>query len=174
MGEGTPEVRAYEIQEPERAYAVEYRGRFGSVTVRVAPPYRFSLERLVRVLQQLLETMDPDSGMPQRVVAHFAPHSAAIEPSSHPVLMEWAQYLRRYPHVRIEVQGHADLSGNERWNRQLSQERAERVRQLLINYGAPPSSGYRTRYGSSRPLWNPEVYRWQQQENRRVEIVLLP
>jgi outer membrane protein OmpA-like peptidoglycan-associated protein len=88
--------------------------------------------------------------------------------------MEWAQYLRRYPHVRIEVQGHTDLTGNERLNRRLSQERAERVRQLLLSYGAAPSQVVARGYGASRPLWNPEVYQWQQQENRRVEIVLLP
>ncbi|GBD07420.1 Outer membrane porin F [bacterium HR21] len=171
---GAPEVRTYEVEEPERAYAVEFRSRFGSVTVRVAPPYRVSLERLVRVLQQLLETIDPDSGIPQRVVARFAPNSSAIEPSAHPVLMEWAQYLRRYPHVRIEVQGHTDLTGSERLNRRLSQERAERVRQLLLSYGAAPWQVVARGYGESRPLWNPEVYEWQRQENRRVEIVLLP
>lgn len=172
--EESPSVWTYEVQEPERAYRIEFRNRFGRVSVRVVPPYRFSLEKLVRALQQILETMDPDSGIPQRTVAYFAPGSSMVEATFHPVLMEWAQYLRRYPHVRVEIRGHADLTGSERWNRVLSQERAERIRQLLISYGVSPSQVLARGYGSSQPVWSPEVYEWQRRENRRAEIVLLP
>jgi outer membrane protein OmpA-like peptidoglycan-associated protein len=88
--------------------------------------------------------------------------------------MEWARYLREHPDVRVEIQGHSDLTGTERLNQRLSQERAEQVRRLLIAYGVSPTQVVARGYGSTRPLWNPEVYEWQRAENRRVEIVILP
>ncbi len=170
----TPEFRMREVREPEPRYVVELRTRYGAVTIQVAPPYRPSLEKLVQVLQQLLNSADFDTTLPQRTVARFGLNSTTVPPTFHPVLMEWARYLREHPDVRVEIQGHSDLTGTERLNQRLSQERAEQVRRLLIAYGVSPTQVVARGYGSTRPLWNPEVYEWQRAENRRVEIVILP
>ena len=58
-----------------------------------------------------------------------------ILPGAEPVLQAAAATLKLYPEVQIEVAGHTDSVGNEETNRELSQKRAEVVRQLLIGFG---------------------------------------
>ena len=58
-----------------------------------------------------------------------------ILPGAEPILQAAAATLNLYPDVQIEVAGHTDSVGNEETNRELSQQRAEVVRQLLIDFG---------------------------------------
>jgi len=66
---------------------------------------------------------------------NFESGSAALTPDSHPVLDQVVASMNAYPEVRIEIRGHTDSQGPAAFNLQLSQKRAESVRQYLINGG---------------------------------------
>ena len=65
----------------------------------------------------------------------FEKGTAVIEPSSFIILDEVAASLSEWPLVQIEIQGHTDNQGSALRKMELSKERAETVRNYLINKG---------------------------------------
>jgi len=88
-------------------------------------------------------------------------------------------FVRKYPDAKVELEGHTDSQGTEQYNQQLSERRAEAVRQYLINEGAVDGARISAKgYGELRPIApnktaegkdNPEG----RAENRRVEILIV-
>ena len=78
--------------------------------------------------------------------------------------------LRQYPEVVIEVRGHSDSVGSYAKNMQLSQQRAESVRQYLISKGIEPDRIRAAGFGSSSPIADNRTAAGRAQ-NRRIEIV---
>ena len=72
---------------------------------------------------------------------------------------------------RITIEGHADTRGSDDYNLELSQRRAERVRDVFVRYGAGASLLSAIGYGRTRPRDpgdSPEAH----EHNRRVEFVI--
>lgn len=65
----------------------------------------------------------------------FSEGSADISTRSRAVLVAQARWLARNPYVHVIVEGHADESGSDGHNLAISRERAEMVRQRLIEAG---------------------------------------
>ncbi|MFW5921177.1 MAG: OmpA family protein [Polyangiales bacterium] len=101
---------------------------------------------------------------------HFEFDKAKIRPVSYPILDTVAQVLKDYPEITLEVQGHTDSRGSDRYNEKLSQKRAEAVRQYLIEQGIDRGRLVAKGYGETRPI---ESNRTQagRAANRRVEFV---
>lgn len=99
----------------------------------------------------------------------FATSSAELTASSLAVLREVAANLRAWPHVRVEVAGHSDSTGPADYNRTLSQQRAESVRQYLIRQGIRPERIVAVGYGEERPIADNSTASGRAM-NRRVEL----
>jgi outer membrane protein OmpA-like peptidoglycan-associated protein len=103
----------------------------------------------------------------------FVQGSADIAPASNTLLSEIADVLLRNREIgRVEVQGHTDNSGSEDVNRDLSQRRANAVRDWLIKAGVSADRLTAVGHGSSRPL-APNITAQNRARNRRVELVIL-
>ncbi|HUP66001.1 MAG TPA: OmpA family protein [Thermoanaerobaculia bacterium] len=75
--------------------------------------------------------------------------------------------------VFIEIQGHTDSTGSERYNQELGQDRAESVRRYLSQrHGIPLARMSTISYGESMPAV-PNSTRDGRMQNRRVVIVVL-
>jgi OOP family OmpA-OmpF porin len=78
---------------------------------------------------------------------------ASLRPDALTILDEAILILGKYPELRVEVAGHADSIGTERYNRGLGRRRAEAVYDYLRSHGIDagrligPNS-----YGESRPI----------------------
>lgn len=59
-------------------------------------------------------------------------------------------FLKKYPEVSIEIQGHADSRGAETYNLWLSERRAKRITEHLINAGISSTRLSAIGYGESR------------------------
>jgi len=68
---------------------------------------------------------------------------------------------------RFLVAGHTDARGNASYNKQLSRQRAETVKQFLVAHGIAAERLSTVGYGSERLLTNDRPY---DAQNRRVEI----
>jgi OOP family OmpA-OmpF porin len=66
---------------------------------------------------------------------NFKTKSAEITKDSHKVLDKTVQVLSDYPDVRLEIGGHTDNVGKEEFNMELSQKRAESVKEYLVGKG---------------------------------------
>lgn len=101
---------------------------------------------------------------------YFTTGRAAIQPRSFELLNTVAQVLADYPDMRIEVQGHTDDRGSDRYNQSLSEKRARAVRAYLLGQGVAPSRATVKGYGEARPI-EPNQTAAGRATNRRVELV---
>jgi outer membrane protein OmpA-like peptidoglycan-associated protein/thiol-disulfide isomerase/thioredoxin len=74
--------------------------------------------------------------------------------------------------MKIEIQGHADNSGNEAKNQMLSEERAKAVVDYLISKNINKNRLFYKGYGSKKPIASNESEDGRRQ-NRRVEFVIV-
>jgi outer membrane protein OmpA-like peptidoglycan-associated protein len=103
---------------------------------------------------------------------NFATDSAEILPDSTPLLTEIADVLLRNPDIRrVEIQGHTDSVGDDSHNMDLSQRRADSVRQWLVAAGVEPERLTSQGYGETRPLV-PNITAGNRARNRRVQFMI--
>lgn len=72
--------------------------------------------------------------------------------------------------LMVEVAGHTDNTGSSSLNRKVSFDRAEKVRNWLVNLGVSPERITTAGYGDSRPLSTNDDEIDGRELNRRVEI----
>src|SRR5690606_10535868 len=82
----------------------------------------------------------------------FAFDSAEILPASERTLNIALQILRDNASARVEVGGHSDNVGNASYNRRLSQQRADAVRDWLVGHGIERNRMRTRGYGSEQPV----------------------
>ena len=102
----------------------------------------------------------------------FATNSATLTAASRPVLDGVAADLRIHPLVRVELQGHTDSRGADAFNLELSQRRAESVRDYLIAQGVSGTRLEAKGYGETQPIAD-NTTKLGQQENRRVVMKVI-
>jgi len=102
----------------------------------------------------------------------FDSGKATLLPATQSKLAQLATILSAYPDRRIVVEGHTDNVGGDAFNLQLSEARAESVRNALITRGINPALISAVGFGKSKPVAANETPAGRQQ-NRRVEIVVL-
>jgi outer membrane protein OmpA-like peptidoglycan-associated protein len=100
---------------------------------------------------------------------YFDTGKATIKPASYELLDEVATALKSHDVKRTEIQGHTDSSGDAAFNKQLSQERAEAVRQYLVGKGLDASRLEPKGFGAERPV-APNTSAKGRETNRRVEF----
>ncbi len=77
--------------------------------------------------------------------------------------------LKAHPQLKLEVSGHTDSVAEDDHNKHLSQRRAERVREYLINKGAAADNLTARGYGEEKPIASNETAEGKAL-NRRVEL----
>jgi outer membrane protein OmpA-like peptidoglycan-associated protein len=100
---------------------------------------------------------------------NFESGSAALTPDSYGILDEVVRSLQAYPEVRVEIRGHTDSQGPASFNLELSQRRADSVRQYLINAGIDPSRLVAMGVGEEEPIASNATPEGRLQ-NRRIEF----
>ncbi|WP_240704885.1 OmpA family protein [Croceicoccus sediminis] len=103
-------------------------------------------------------------------VIRFAQSSARIEESSGRLLDEVAEALKPCGGSIIAIAGHSDSVGDAQVNLRLSRERADAVRDALVERGLPRASLRTEGYGSARPV---EGLDPTDPANRRIEFSVI-
>lgn len=97
--------------------------------------------------------------------------SARLTSDSRKILEEVAAQVRHYENVPMELAGHTDSVGSDAYNMKLSQQRAESVRDFLVEQGVPGNNLAAKGYGESKPVAD-NGNDAGRQLNRRVELHL--
>ena len=100
---------------------------------------------------------------------NFTSGKAVLTRNSFTVLDHVIESLREWPEIRLEIQGHTDDRGDDNFNLQLSQRRADAVREYFISKGIDASRLTAVGYGEQRPVADNTTKKGRV-ENRRVEI----
>jgi peptidoglycan-associated lipoprotein len=98
-------------------------------------------------------------------------NSQTIRADQRPVLQRQAEWMGRYPDVRVQVEGHTDERGTREYNLALGQRRANSTRDVLVASGVNGARISTISYGKDRPaaLGSDEAA-WAQ--NRRAVTVV--
>lgn len=102
----------------------------------------------------------------------FESNSATIQTESHERLERVVEYMTHMANSRIRVSGHTDNVGNARRNRQLSEERAQAVREYIVTHGIAGDRVEAVGYGDEWPV-APNDTEEGRAQNRRIEAVEL-
>lgn len=102
----------------------------------------------------------------------FANNSAELVGESDKILDEMAETLKRYPEQRVEIAGYTDNRGSEKYNQQLSERRANAVRDYLIGRGVTADRLTARGFGEADPIAD-NASAEGRSANRRVELHLL-
>ncbi len=103
---------------------------------------------------------------------HFDFDKFFIRDDAKPVLEENARWLKKWPTVRILIEGHCDERGTEEYNLALGEKRAKSTLDYLGSLGIATNRIQIISYGKSQPidLGHNEVA-WQ--KNRRSQFTII-
>ncbi|MBP5573469.1 MAG: PD40 domain-containing protein [Bacteroidales bacterium] len=139
--------------------------------------YRFQLQdddlkpEAVNVYDYLVDDLKPGTVV-QLVNIQFEFNSAALTADSEEGVAMLAAFLEQHPDLEVELSGHTDNVGSDAYNQQLSEQRAEVVRQALIEKGIAAARLSAKGYGATRPV-GPNDTEAQRALNRRTEMTIL-
>lgn len=102
----------------------------------------------------------------------FQTGSAELTKQDKTVLRDFADYLKENATMKLEVHGHTDNIGNAEQNLLLSEERAKRVYQFLIENGINSTRLSHKGFGMTRPVADNSDENGRSL-NRRTEFVIL-
>lgn len=103
---------------------------------------------------------------------HFDIDKSTLRADSYPQLTELFDYLQRHEDEKIEIGGHTDNAGNDAHNLKLSQDRANTIREYLIQKGIKAIRLTAKGYGASLPVADNSTEEGRQL-NRRTEVKIL-
>lgn len=99
-------------------------------------------------------------------------NKATIRPSSESTLKEAGSVMQRFSSVMVRIEGHTDSIGSDQYNQNLSERRANSVKDYLVkNFGIDPSRIETVGFGKSRPIADNKTEEGRAQ-NRRIEFVV--
>lgn len=131
-------------------------------------PKQNGCPRFVRVTTDEIVTSKPVEFLP-----YGKDRTQTIDPISDDLLHEVRDVINQNRDIQlVEVQGHTDDMGTEDFNLPLSQERADAVRNWLIQAGVPKEKLVAKGYGFTKPVGDNRV-RTGRRQNRRVQFMIV-
>ena len=147
------------------------KAAFSAAPLRLSP--NLSAEGMLQnELTIELEHKDLESGE-----AYPIPHilfetaSDRLDAQSELLIASFAEYLMGAPSLRVQIQGHTDNVGDASANLDLSQRRAKRVAETIINLGVSANRISHRGYGESRPVASNDSEVGRSQNRRTVFVV---
>lgn len=101
----------------------------------------------------------------------FETGKADLRPGALKNLYPLVTFLQKYPERRVVIEGHTDSVGSDAYNLDLSQHRADAVRDFLLQNGVNAAQMSTRGYGKASPVASNDTAEGRQQ-NRRVELII--
>ena len=161
----------------------------GSYQLPLQPHRQYQLEITASDYQPLRMVVQTDSQaqLPQDLLLHRIPQPGELVPLSQPFLFERGKkvpasasqavinelksLLQAYPTMKIRLEGHTDR-GNAKQLMRLSGERAEAIKDCLVDLGIRKKRIKTKAFGNTQLLTREDSFE-ARQRNRRVEVRVL-
>ena len=128
--------------------------------------------QLLSQLNSILQTRDSARGLIVNMSdVLFDTGSYTLKPGAREKLAKISGIVLAHPGLSLQIEGHTDSVGGDDFNQQLSERRADSVRDFLAAQGVPGSSITARGFGKMQPVASNDTPEGRQR-NRRVELVV--
>jgi len=128
--------------------------------------------RLLQQLNSILATRDSARGLIANMSdVLFRSGSYELLPGARERLAKVSGIVLAYPSLHLAVEGHTDAVGSDDYNQNLSERRAESVRDYFVQQGISAGAVEARGFGKTAPIATNDTPEGRQQ-NRRVELIL--
>ena len=128
--------------------------------------------RLLQQLNSILATRDSARGLVANMSdVLFRSGSYELLPGARERLAKVSGIVLAYPSLHVAIEGHTDSVGSDEYNQQLSERRAQAVRDYFVQQGINSSAVEAHGYGKTEPIASNDTVDGRAQ-NRRVELIL--
>ncbi len=128
--------------------------------------------QLLSQLNSILQTRDSARGLIVNMSdVLFDTGSYTLKPGAREKLAKISGIVLAHPGLSLQIEGHTDSVGTDDFNQQLSERRADSVRDFLAEQGVPASSITARGFGKMQPVASNDTPEGRQR-NRRVELVV--
>lgn len=128
--------------------------------------------QLLNQLNSILQTRDSARGLIVNMSdVLFDTGSYTLKPGAREKLAKISGILLAHPGLTLQIEGHTDSVGTDEYNQQLSERRADSVRDFLAENGVPASTITARGFGKTQPVATNDTADGRQR-NRRVELVV--
>jgi outer membrane protein OmpA-like peptidoglycan-associated protein len=128
--------------------------------------------RLLQQLNSILATRDSARGLIANMSdVLFRSGSFELLPGARERLAKVSGIVLAYPSLHVAIEGHTDSVGSDDYNQQLSERRAQAVRDYFVQQGISSTNVEAHGYGKTEPIATNDTPEGRQQ-NRRVELIL--
>jgi outer membrane protein OmpA-like peptidoglycan-associated protein len=128
--------------------------------------------QLLSQLNSILQTRDSARGLIVNMSdVLFDTGSYTLKPGAREKLAKISGIVLAHPGLSLQIEGHTDSVGGDDFNQQLSERRADSVRDFLAQQGVAPSSITAHGFGKTQPVASNDTPEGRQR-NRRVELVV--
>lgn len=134
-------------------------------TSAAAPDFSGSLRKYIEGAQ-----LDPNREFPLTI--EFAKDSSQVVGTSVPDVDALASIMQEFPTLTIAIEGHTSSEGDETHNQQLSQQRADAVREMLVSKGIDGGRVTATGKGSADPVADNNTEEGRE-HNRRIAVTVV-
>ena len=127
---------------------------------------------LLAQFNRILETRDSPRGLVVNLGdVLFATAKYDLRPEARERLAKLSGIVLAHPGLNLTVEGHTDNVGSDAFNQTLSEQRAQSVRQYLIDQGLDAGTITAQGFGKTMPVADNSTAEGRQ-KNRRVEIIV--
>lgn len=128
--------------------------------------------QLLSQLNSILQTRDSARGLIVNMSdVLFDTGSSTLKPGAREKLAKISGILLAHPGLNLQIEGHTDSVGSDEFNQELSERRADTVRDFLAEQGVPASTITARGFGKTQPVATNDTPEGRQR-NRRVELVV--
>ena len=116
-----------------------------------------------------------DSELPKTFVfdhLNFDSATTQLTPESNPTVTNLIAIMKCYPNMQVQLEGHTDSTGDPAANKTLSINRANAIRDLLVQAGVDTGRITTEGYGADRPIASNDTEDGRA-KNRRTELVVV-
>jgi outer membrane protein OmpA-like peptidoglycan-associated protein len=128
--------------------------------------------QLLQQLNTILQTTDSPRGLVVNmadVLFDFGKYN--LKPDAQIKLAKLSGVIQSHPGLHLAIEGHTDSIGSDEANMKLSQQRADAVRDFIVQQGLAPDTVTAVGLGRAEPVADNNTDEGRQ-KNRRVEIIV--
>ena len=103
----------------------------------------------------------------------FDTNQSTIKTESLVELNQIYALLKAQPNIVVRINGHTDNVGDDNYNQQLSEQRAQAVAKYLLNFGLAPDRISAKGFGETQPIASNDYEAGGRSLNRRTEIEIV-